>query len=217
MEPFAIKDCTLLVKMSGLAPAVNLRELRERIAVCSTNVLYHHCCETPLVPQFDYPDYRSDFAIWARHHLRDEVLAERLGIIDPYAYADLEDLRLTILDILDDHLSGRVMIPWAPSGREFSFMEAITVVFDTGGRIEEPGCLAAAIDAMTHSSIYFHFLEARRRPPFGMDDFSAWLATQGGQWQPYLSAIAAIDFPFYTLAEIKKALTAALTARELSS
>jgi len=28
MIPFEVKDCTLLTRMSGLAPAFNLRELR---------------------------------------------------------------------------------------------------------------------------------------------------------------------------------------------
>jgi hypothetical protein len=213
MEPFKIFDCTLLTKMSGLQPAVNLRELRDRIGLCSPNVLYHHFCETPLVPLFDYPDYRNDFAIWARHHLRDEILAERLGIIDPYAYAALEDLRSAVLEIIDEHLSERTSVPWAPPGREFNFMEAITVVFDTGGRINHPDCLSAAIDKMTHGSIYFHFLEARRRPPFGVDDFTAWLQTLGEGWPPDCAAIASIDFPFYSLAEIKIALVSALSNR----
>ena len=32
MTPFVVKDCALLTRMSGLPPAINLRELRERIA-----------------------------------------------------------------------------------------------------------------------------------------------------------------------------------------
>ena len=84
MNPFAVKDCTLLVRMSGLAPAANLRELRDRIAACNENVLFHHYCETTLRVTFDNPDYRNDFAAWAKLYLGDRVLAERLGILDPY-------------------------------------------------------------------------------------------------------------------------------------
>ena len=171
MSEFAVKDCTLLTRMSGLAPAINLRELRDRLAVCSEDVLYHHFCETLLVPQFDYPDYRNDFAVWARHQLRDNVLGERLGIIDPYSFSSLQDLRAAVLEIIDEHLSDRVMVPWASPGHEFYFMEATTVVFDTGICLNHPGELSGAISSMTGGSIYFHFLEARRRPPLGMDDF----------------------------------------------
>jgi len=59
MNPFEIKDCALLRRMSGLPPAVNLRELRERIVACSPDVLYHHFCDTQLAPSSDYPDYIS--------------------------------------------------------------------------------------------------------------------------------------------------------------
>jgi hypothetical protein len=59
MSEFEIKDCSLLIRMSGLPSAVNLRELRDRISACSADVLYHHFCETPLSPSFDYPATRS--------------------------------------------------------------------------------------------------------------------------------------------------------------
>lgn len=211
MEQFIVRDCTLLTRMSGLPPAINLRELRDRIAVCSDDSLYHHFCETLLVPMFDYPDYRNDFAVWARHHLHDEVLGERLGIIDPYSFSSLHELRAIVLEIIDEHLSERVMVPWAPPGHEFYFMEATTVVFDTGKRLSRPEELPAAIAAMTGGSIYFHFLEARRRPPIGTDDFSAWMENLEGDWSAYRVALRAIDFPFYTLSEIKKELVRLLT------
>jgi hypothetical protein len=211
MNQFTVKDCTLLTRMSGLAPAINLRELRDRLAVCSENVLYHHFYETLLVPQFDYPDYRNDFAVWARHHLRDNILGERLGIIDPYGFASLQDLRTAALEIIDEHLSERVMVPWAPPGHEFYFMEATTVVFDTGARLDRPEELSGAIGSMSGGSVYFHFLEARRRPPLGMDDFSAWLSSLAGDRTPYVAALQSIDFPFYSLAEIRKELVRVLT------
>src|SRR4030042_776893 len=93
MTPFEVKDCALLIRMSGLPPAMNLRELRDRIASCGENVLYHHFCETTLRPTFDDPDYRNDFAVWAKFYLGDRVLAERLGILDPYSYERMEEVR----------------------------------------------------------------------------------------------------------------------------
>ena len=105
MNPFEIKDCALLRRMSGLPPAVNLRELRERIVACSPDVLYHHFCDTQLAPSSDYPDYRNDFAIWARRRLGDQIVAERLGMIDPYVFPSMEELRQTVLDIIDERLT----------------------------------------------------------------------------------------------------------------
>ena len=138
MTPFEVMDCALLVRMSGLPPAINLRELRERIAVCSENVLFHHFCEPLLRPAFDNPDYRNDFAVWGKLYLSDRVLAERLGILDPFSMGSFEELRAVVLDILDERLSEVIAIPSAAQGDEFFFLEATTVVLDTGERIASP-------------------------------------------------------------------------------
>jgi len=206
MNEFEIMDCVLLTRMSGLPPALNLRELRDRIATCHPDVIYHHFCETTLAPSFDYPDYRNHFAVWAKHSLGDEILAERLGIIDPYAYTSIEDLRTATLEIIEERLSELSIVPWARVGHEFHFMKAITVVFDTGERIRHPDELDSAISRMTNGSIYFHILEARRRVPLGLDDFSAWLQNLEGDWSHYVHAITAIDVIFCTLHELQKDL-----------
>lgn len=216
MTPFEVKDCALLARMSGLPPAFNLRELRERIAVCGENVLFHHFCETTLRGTFDNPDYRNDFAVWSKLYLGDRVVAERLGILDPYEFSSLGELRAATLEVLDERLGESTMIPWARPGDELFFMEATTVVFDTGIRISHPRELAASIGAMTVGSVYFHFLEARRRPPFGKDDFTAWLFQNedGGKNRSYIEALASIDFYFHTLADLRKELVRVLSDLE---
>ena len=216
MTPFVVKDCALLTRMSGLPPAINLRELRERIAVCVENVLFHHFCETTLRGTFDNPDYRNDFAVWAKLYLGDRVLAERLGILDPYEYSSLGELRAATLEVIDERLGESTTIPWARPGDEIYFMEATTVVFDTGIRISHPGEFAAAIGGMTGGSVYYHFLEARRRSPFGKDDFTAWLLEndEGGKNRPYIEALARIDFYFHTLPHLRRELIKVLSALE---
>jgi hypothetical protein len=209
MGDFNIRDCTLLTRTSGMPAAINARELRDRIASCRQDVLYHHFCEAPLVPSFDNPDYQNDFAAWALLHLGDRVLAERLGIINPYVFADLERLRGEVLDILDQRLSEIPFVPTCQAGGELFFTEAVTVVFDTGMRINSPEQLPEAIATMTTGSIYYHFLEARRRPPVGLDDFSAWLAGFPGQ-EGWLSALQAVDFMFFTLTDLRQELVRVL-------
>ena len=214
MTLFEIKDCALLMRMSGLSPAMNLRELRDRIAVCSENVLYHHFCETTLRPTFDDPDYRNDFAVWSKMYLGDRVLAERLGILDPYSYERMEELRAVVLEIIDDRLGELTMIPWVRPGDEFLFKEATTVVFDTWERIRHPRELAPALRRMTNGSIYYHFLEALRRSPVGKDDFSSWLLEAGKEYELYLRSLGSIDYHFHSLALLRKELVRALTQME---
>jgi len=210
MNPFEIMDCSLLIRMSGLPPAYNLRELRDRIAVCSPDVLYHHFCETPLSPSFEYPDHRNDFAVWASRRLSDKVLAERLGAVDPYACPSIEGLRDIVLEVIDERLSEVTMIPWARPGHEFYFMEATTLVFDSGERVRTLRELPRAIGRMSNGSIYFHFVEAQRRPPVGVDDFSHWIGGFGEPGAPYVEALRRIDFYFYTLRERREALVRVL-------
>jgi len=213
MTPFEVKDCALLARMSGLPPAFNLRELRERVAVCSENVLFHHYCETTLRSTFDNPDYRNDFAVWSKLYLGDRVLAERLGILDPYSFPSLGELRAATLEVIDERLGELTMIPWARQGDEFFFMEATTVMFSAGVRISHPSELADAVRKMTNGSVYFHFLEARRRPAIGKDDFTTWLleSADGEGNRPYIEALASIDYQFHTLPDLRKELASRLS------
>ncbi len=211
MSDFVIMDCTLLTRMSGLPPAFNLRELRDRIGMCNENSLYHHFCETSIRPTFDDPEYRNDFAVWAKEGLADRILAERLGIIDPYEIESVFALRSLLVDIIEDRLAE--LSPWVPTahpGGEFFFMEAVTVAFETSERVRHPVEMAEAVARMTNESIYFHFLEGLRRPPLHLDDFSAWLREQGEVGEPYVKAISGIDFYFKSLATLKAELHKAL-------
>ena len=204
--PFNIKDCTLITRMAGIDTAMNLRELRERLKICPIESLFHHFCETVIRPTFDDPEFRNDFAIWAAHNLRDRILAERLGILNPYALDDFEQLRLQVLDIIDERLSQLVYFPWSPRGQEFQFMQAVTVVFETGIQLKSPEDLIRKLPQMSLSSIYYHFVEARRRTPDKTDDFTTWLMDYGNGIEPLLNSLQGIDFYFLTLAELKQKL-----------
>ena len=211
MDEFIVKDCLLLTRMSGLPPAFNLRELRDRITACSNDVLHHHFFETSLRATFDDPEYRNDFAVWAKEKLADRILAERLGIIDPYEIESITLLRQLVLDIIEDRLSE--LSPWVPAvrpGEEFFFMEAIVIAFETDQRIRRPSELADAIEEMTNGCIFFHFLEALRRPPVHMDDFTAWLQQFGSSGEPFARAISSIDFYFKSLPALRDELSRTL-------
>jgi hypothetical protein len=213
MTPFVVMDCVLLTRMSGLHEAASLRELRERVAVCGENVLYYHFYETLLRPSFDYPDYHNDFAVWAKLQLTDPVLAERFGVLDPFAFSSMEELRGVMLDVIDERLNALLFAPAVSRGAEFYFFEADTVVFDTGDRIDAPVQLAKAVARMTTGSIFFHFIEARRREPVGMDDFSAWLLRFGEETSACREALQSIDFGFLTLSELRSEICERLAAQ----
>jgi hypothetical protein len=205
-EPFRVKDCSLIIRMGGVDPAANLRELRQRITVCPLESLYHHFCETHIRATFDDPEFRNDIAVWASHHLRDRPLAERLGALNPYEFETLEALRERVLEILDQRLSEVSWVPWSPLQYAFRFMRAATVIFDTGVRLRGPEDLLRRLPRMSPSTLYFHFIEARRRTGARLDDFSAWLQELPSPPRGVIDALARVDFYFLTLPELRRQL-----------
>ena len=208
--PFAVKDCALITRMGGVDTAVNLRELRERVSVCPEACLFHHFMETSVRPSFDDPEFRNDFAVWSARFLRDRILAERLGILNPYKFESLQHLRETVVELIDDRLSEMPFVPSVPKGDDFRFMQAATVVFDAGIVLEHPSELDNVLPHMSHSSIYYHFIEARRRTEERIDDFSAWCKGVGGHCMNLIEAFNGIDFYYLTLPELKKTLIEAV-------
>ncbi len=206
-EPFAIKDCALVTLSVGRT-AHNLRDLRDRIAEVPATCIWHHFYETLLRPMFDDPEYRNDFARWARRHLHDTTLAERLAIVDPMDFETVEHLRHHLVDLVDDRLAETTMVGTVTPGHEFHFLRSQVVTLDTGLRANSPEELGALIPRLPTGSIFFHFVEAIRRPPIGRDDFSAWME----RWEPDYAVIhqrlAAIDIQYWSLSELRRHIAA---------
>lgn len=210
VAPFKIKDCALITRMAGLDSALSIRELRERIAISPIECLYHHYCETVIRPSFDNPEFRNDFSIWCSQSLGDRKLAEQLGIINPYTFGSLEDVRARVIEVIDERISELYYIPSAAFGEEFQFMRAATVVFDTGKDIASPEKLITHIPLMSDSSLYYHFIEAHRRTPGNTDDFTVHLRDFNHKYEALIEAFARIDFYFLNLQELRRALVEAI-------
>lgn len=201
--PFQIKDCALIVKICDIHPAINLREFRQQIMACPDDSVYHHFFECALRPSFDDPEFHNDFARWAARALHDNVLAERLEIINPYDFPNLEELRKNVEDIIDDRLSEQHTIPSVQDDNAFIFHSATTVIFDTTNTIDSPEQLSQAVLDMSLGSVYYHFWEARRRTEERTDDFTVWLKDWNGFGDAAIAALAEIDFYFMNLSELK--------------
>ena len=52
---------------------------------------------------------------------------------------------------------------------------------------------------MSVGSIFYHFIDARRREPVGVDDFRAWLMGLGARLHPALRRLAEVDPYFESL------------------
>jgi hypothetical protein len=199
---FKIMDCALIAIATG-EKAQNLRELRDILKNVHPGSLYYHFWGGLLHPHFDDPEFQNDFAVWATRNLHDSKVAEQLSIVDPNVFTDIEDLRKEVLEIIEARLSESEHVPWVRSGQEFHFIRSQIVIFETGKSRSDPKDLIDIIPTMSLGSIFFHFIDARRRTPDKKNDFSVWLAGFGDKYDTLTEDLDNIDPYFTTLNELR--------------
>ncbi|MDQ7783892.1 MAG: DUF5752 family protein [Desulfomonilaceae bacterium] len=200
--PFAVKDCALVAIATG-QKAQDLRELRDKLHVISPGSIYYHFWGGRLRPRFDDPQYVNDFATWTHYQVHDEMLAERLAIVDPKEFQDLESLRHELIEIVEQRLDEIQWPTVVPSDRQFHFIRSQIVVFDTGRVVESPEDLAETVPRMSLGSVFYHFIDARHRLQSGRNDFYTWLDGFGDTYRDLCVQIASIDPYFATLSELR--------------
>lgn len=210
--PFVIRDCTLITLATGVR-AYTLGELMAGVRTVPADSIYYHFWGTLLQGSFEEREYNNDLANWVRHSLHFHPLAEQLAVLDPSDYADLEALRAELFDLMDASLYGSERLTWVRSADPFEFLRHQIVVFDTGRRIETVADMARAIPNLSESSVFYHFVEARRRQPDARDDFRAWLDDVPGDHDALCQQLASIDPYFGHLHEVRTAIAEAFAAQ----
>jgi hypothetical protein len=210
MEPFALTDCTLISIATG-EMAQNLRELRDRLArLDDPAVTYFHFWGGLLRPHFVDPEYQNDFAAWAYHDLHERRLAERLAIINPTDFEAIDDLRHKVIDVIEERMDEQDFEPHVDAEHPFFFMRFQIVIFDTRQRIQTPEQLVDIIPTLSLGSLFYHFIDSRRRTKFHRNDFSEWMRGCGEQYAKLADQIAAVDPYFNSLTELRDHLHAIL-------
>jgi len=202
---FAFKDCALIAIATGFR-AYNLKELRDILSTVSPASVYYHFWGGLLHPRFEEREYNNDFAAWAWYGLHDATLAERLAVVDPSSFADLEDLRQDLLELIEIRLDEKEHLFFKHADTRFEFLRSQIVIFDTLRRAEIPEDLARELPHLSTSSIFYHFIDARRRLAEGRNDFSAWLSEFGEAYGELCERMDDIDPYFSTLSQIREQL-----------
>jgi len=175
---FEFKQCVTIIKATG-KKAKNLSELRTALAVVSEGSIFHHTYQYLLKGHI--LEYTNDFSQWAGASLEESALAEQLSNIDPYDFGNIETLRKELLQVIDDYLKRFPETRDAMPGDEFFFNETITLVFQAGVRVRNLAEFLMAIKYIDASSLYYHFLDARRRFEGKSNDFSQWFDEELGK------------------------------------
>ena len=137
MLEFAIKDCALAIIATGRR-AQTLRELRNVMRDVHPGSIYHHFWGTLLRPQPSDREYNNDFATWCHQSLHDAPAAERLAVIDPADFSDMEDLRQELIEVIDERLDETELMLFTRADQQFHFARSIIVVFDTHRVLAHP-------------------------------------------------------------------------------
>lgn len=201
-DPFYVKDCALIAIATG-KKVQNLVQLRDSLQTIDSASIYYHFWGGLLRPRFDDPEYHNDFAIWAAHGLHDKILAERLAIIDPTDFENMEDLRSELLEVIEQRLDAIDFPLWARRDQQFEFIQSKIVIFDTGQKAFQPEEFLKILPGTSVGSIFYHFIDARRRNPEGVDDFRNWINGFGDEYTSLVQRISELDPYFSPLSKLR--------------
>lgn len=208
---FHLKDCVLMAIATGQR-ASTLKELRDHLLTIHPDSIYNHFWGDLLQPRFTEREYNNDFASWVRHRIHDAKLAEELAVVDPWQFASIEELRRELVDLIEERLDESESLHWMRAAEPFDFIRSQVVVFDAGRRLERPEELADAVARISTGSVFYHFIDSRRRTADGVDDFRQWLSGFGDVYAPLVRRLAAVEPYFGTLAELRARLAAIFRA-----
>ena len=175
--PFHFHGCWELREMLGRR-AYDERELLEHLEEVPLDSIYFHTHSCFLRERTFPGAYPNDFATWAAIQVRDRVLGEKLGIVDPQDFADLETLRTEVVSLIDDHLSELGSVPRIMYGEPFYFMQSRVLEIPTGVKVRTLPEFRAALGSVDVAVVYLHVIESRGRKGRRRNDFAAWIEEQ---------------------------------------
>ncbi|TMA46954.1 MAG: hypothetical protein E6J71_11290 [Deltaproteobacteria bacterium] len=204
--PFPFLGCWELQEMLGRR-AYDERELLEHLEEVPLDSIYFHTHSVFLRERGLPGPYPNDFATWAAIQVRDRVLGEKLGIIDPQDLSDLESLRTEVVSLIDDHLSQLGAVPRVIFGEPFYFMQSRVLEVPTGVKVRTLREFRDVLSTVDSSVVYLHVVEARGRKGRRRHDFATWVDEQLGL--PELAAAMARLNPFpFGVEEVRRRLVA---------
>lgn len=209
--PFYVKDCALAAMAVG-SKAQTLAELRDRMKAISAESIYYHFWRQSIEASLAIGSFHNDFSNWAHDQLHDDVLAERLALMDPSEYRNVEDLRSDILEVIENRLDEQSSTGfYAQAHAAFHFIQSKIIVFNTPYKMESPKELVKTLPILSPSSIFYHFIDARRRNVVGQDDFSIWLSSYQNRYLPLITCLKSVDPYFIPLIQLQQKLSSILT------
>ena len=177
--PFVFVGCVELREILGQR-AEDEKELADLLAQVPPGSVYYHTHGFFLRHRVFASPYTNDFAAWVVGDVRDPVLGEKLAMVDPFEFRDLEALREELVSVIDHHLSRQRSVPRIDQGQPFDFLQSHVVELPAGLSAASLSQFRESLAQVDASAIYFHLFEARVRQGRQENDFSQWLRRELG-------------------------------------
>ncbi|MBN1190722.1 MAG: mechanosensitive ion channel family protein [Dehalococcoidales bacterium] len=210
-EPFYFNTRVHMAELTGLK-ASNLREMAAILKKSPESVIYYHTHHFLEDHQYLIPELSNDFAIWVKDALGNPVLAEKLANVNTFEFTSLSLLRESLLNIIEENAGEESFQHEAAPGREFYFMNSISVILPTPYAAHDLREFIEALRKISPSSLYFHVFESRLRLGKGLNDFSIWLEVDMDEME-LSREIARIDPYNFTLEGLRSVLIQTIEKR----
>jgi hypothetical protein len=168
--------------------AIDEQRLLELIEAVPGDSIYYHTHSYYLRHPYAQGLFPNDFATWATLYAQDRLLGERLGILDPFEFEDIEQLRSDIVSIIGEHLNQLGSIPRCLTDEPFEFVRSHILESELGLEVRTLREFREALAQVEVGAIYNHVCEARLRKGRLPGDFACWLAAEEGLSMPELAA-----------------------------
>jgi hypothetical protein len=178
-QPFRFFSCMELREVLGKR-AVDEHRLLELIEEAPADSIYYHTYSYYLRHAYTQQLYSNDFANWIALYAQDRVLGERLGVLDPFEFSDIEQLRDEILSIMADHLNHSRVVTRCIVSEPFEFIRSHVIEIPLGLEATTLGEFYDALAIVEVGAVYNHVCEARMRKKPRSADFADWLAWEQG-------------------------------------
>ena len=173
VHPFHFSGCVELRQTLDVH-ASDERELMARLEEVPQDSIFFHTFGYFLRHHPFTTAYGNDFARWAALEISDHALAERLAVVDPFAFPLLDALREHLVTIVRDHLQGQEAAPRVEFDRSFHFQRSHIVEVPLGVAAATLAEFRAGLARVDESAIYLHTVETRVRPRRA-EAFAPWL------------------------------------------
>ncbi len=170
-------DLTILLGMK----ATTVSELLAGINSAPESSIYFHTHKFLRLHQAVFPEPLNDFSMWVTNALNENTLGERISGMDMIQIRTLADLRIKLVDLLDDFLSFSVRDVEAAPGEEFHFMSSQSFIVESPYVARTLDEFVNCLDHISPSSLFYHIFDARLRMNREENDFSEWFRKTGNE------------------------------------